>query len=260
MVESEDLLGELGRLVRQQEESDVRRLEALCTALPALTTEPEVSSADPALGADATPAADAATRELCRPIAAGRQAAMVDAIALQLSQAKQAESRQARAKVISLGPLWLGVPVLAAAAALALWPRSLELEPIAHYQPEIRGALSAQRGREEPPAALILEPAGRLVLILRPETEISGEVGARVYLGNGERQLLAVAIEPAASGSLRLDLQLPADLPANGTLTILVGRESELGEERLHDAASAGLGWQRLHWRFERRGDKVPRP
>lgn len=85
---------------------------------------------------------------------------------------------------------------------------------------------SEQEIRGEPAAAGELRPGGRLVLSLRPDVALDGELTARVFVALGGVALpVDGRAEVSAEGAVRFEGKLPSALvPGAGELVVLVGR------------------------------------
>jgi hypothetical protein len=164
----------------------------------------------------------------------------------------------ARPKPLPRWALWAALP---AAAALALWISSAgEAEPqlLARYELEVENAVSRERAEAHEAtlaAPLSLQAGASIGLVLQPEKSLRDPVAARVYLkADGALTALAASFESTAIGALRARAQLPAVLPAAGTLLVIVGDVRVIAEaERFARAEStSGPGWQRIERPFTR--------
>lgn len=230
MLDSDDLLTALGRVVREREES-VRE------GMPVI---PQVPGSNERL-------VDAVVARLAQDdpdVDAGRT-----------SSSSSSSSRTVRRA------LWLGLPALAAAAGLSvLFGRGVlqgganSTLTLAPYAAELRGGISAVRSAKNTgPNRLTLAPGTELTVLLRPDKPVVGEVSALAALATKNVGTLARVVETRSSlspsGSLRLTFAAPADLPLQGNLCVVVGREERL-REGLVDLAENGEGWQRFCWQF----------
>ncbi len=155
---------------------------------------------------------------------------------------------------------WAFGSALAAAAVVAIWLNvragSQELA-LASYELEVENAVSRERSVPEGTASeaspLLFEPGSVLRLVLQPERASHGQVAARAYLLR-ENQLeeLHSSFEATEVGALRLQAQLPAALPENGTLVVVIGQPPALRDSAAiaRGSTPAGRGWQRLERRF----------
>jgi hypothetical protein len=151
----------------------------------------------------------------------------------------------------------LGIPALAAVAALTIWlfiPRSGRLPT---YELELPGGVghAASVGAAESTATrLEREPGLGLTLLLRPNAAPSVPIEVRTFVANGaapdaSATPLQARTEPAGSDAIRLSLG-SASLPAAGRLIVLVGREGALPSSPSTGSASHGHGWQRFDIAF----------
>ena len=118
--------------------------------------------------------------------------------------------------------LLLGGLAAAAAVLLILWPRA---ETLPGYSIEVSAGAAQHRGDEHPRASF--RPGDRLEIVLRPETEVNGEV-AVVAFHQGE--VWDQPFEVSPSGAVRLVgvAEDFFDRPGAHEITFVVGRPEEL--------------------------------
>lgn len=197
-------------------DDDVRALEALAVADPELADAPSAFA----------------------PLSEGERARFADAILATLASdaARAAEApppSSRRAAVIPLpvahppraGRLLYAVAALAVAAGVGLVVlRGGSPGPaLPAYAMEVSGD---QGVRGEPGTALALGPGARVLLSLRPEGAIPGDLTARAYVVQGGVALpLDGAAEVSDEGAVRVAARLPAGLALGAAeLVVLVGR------------------------------------
>ncbi len=142
--------------------------------------------------------------------------AMIELAAQSSLRAGSARSIAARRWARRTG--WF-VPVLAAAAAVVLW-RAPTPEPIAAYRVEVvlgeeRAIRSADHSTAVQQPSLTFYPGLPFELALRPATQATGPLAAKLYLAEGKRlRLLPVQVEISPLGMVHLAGKLPARLAA----------------------------------------------
>jgi len=149
---------------------------------------------------------------------------------------------------------WL-VP-LSAAAGLALWWRVSAVPELPSYSLQPRNAQAQYRSaaREEVESTgsaqpLALARAASLVIDLRPETKVDGELEVRALLRqSGRHELWPIDVERSEHGALRVKLsRLHTNVVGDAELVLAVGRPEALQSENWRGEAERGRGWQR--WR-----------
>lgn len=272
----EELLGGLGRLLEDErregedgrvasalerltrgelDAAELARLEARSKDEPALRRALEAHRPlDPEVcerisqnllkeSAGAAPLGERAARASARPA--------VDSAARALGPAAALRSRRR--------VFWAAVPVLAAAAALFLWPKSPSFEPLARYAIEVQGAAVPLRGAEgasngaeaaaAPTPTLQVEPKRELTVLLRPAVPDPDLTEAQAFLERaGQVQPFESSVARSSSGALRLTLRVP-DLTEPSQLLIVVARPGVSMPGVAAAQAASGPGWQRF--RFE---------
>jgi hypothetical protein len=134
------------------------------------------------------------------------------------------------------------------AGSAALWlSRGTDVPAIAHYEVELSGGVALARSSSTPPE---LRAGREVTFTLRPARDVTGEVAARVFIASPEPSELTAHVEAASSGSMRVRVRLPDTLHPGATLSVLVGRTSELTEVHATQAQPAGPGWQRFDWKL----------
>ncbi|HET9958505.1 MAG TPA: hypothetical protein VFQ61_28620 [Polyangiaceae bacterium] len=252
MVNPDDLLTALGRVVRDREEVERERVSTAASA-PPLTPSINAARVDTAHTHDSLVAAVLA--ELAKPAAPSKVDETPEVVPSTLAHSPSAPSVLA-----SRRRLWVGLPTLAAAAALLfVLGRGKEQQPadlpaLTPYSAELQGGIAAVRGGAKSDAPLKLAPGTELSLFLRPDAPVSGNVVAAVVLfardSSSASRKLAVDQTVAASGALRLSVDLPNELPAHGDVCAVVAREQHLETGMSGVGASSGDGWQRFCWEF----------
>lgn len=163
-----ELLEDLARLARQQEDTSTPRDEDEAVLLQPLDQAARARIADRVLAlaqADAPAAPDAVNVETA-------------------GEAGDEAVRDAPGgRIIPFRRRWLmAVPALAAAAVLLLLLRPLDgLAPLPAFQMEVSGGRKAVRGSEEH-AVLRVGQGDGVTLVLRPATAVRGAVAARVFV------------------------------------------------------------------------------
>ncbi len=173
----------------------------------------------------------------------------------QLARALAAAQRGVAAEpapVAEVIPLrrWMPAITTLAMAALALfvWLPASPTGALPPFQLELIDAPDAQRGAED--HQLLLAANRSVILVARPEHAISGKVEAAVGLRTFSG-LIAVksSAEMSESGSLRVKLRPPSELPEAGEVVVWIARPGVL------EGIDSGLppkGVQELTWPFER--------
>lgn len=250
MVDSDDLLTALGRVVREREESSSGGAagEQVLSASPASLVEDVIAELSRTGQKDASaiegvPAANATTKLAESPRAHPG-----------VSAPSGAETRASRRA------LWLwAVPSVAAAAALALFvgraPTEDASASLAPYSAELRGGVASVRSVQAARTdAVTLAPGTELTVLLRPDNPVSGQVSAVIGLspaGTATPTRVEARSQLAASGALRVTFIVPSDLPSEGNVCAVVGRPEHV-EAGLGQAVESGQGWQRFCWPFMR--------
>jgi hypothetical protein len=153
----------------------------------------------------------------------------------------------------------LGIPALAAAAALAIWLCMPMPGRLPSYQLEIASTSGPlQPAARDTPARVELEPGRALTLTFRPSSVPSTPIEARAYVRaeaapDGAAQPLPSRSEAAGPGVLRLSVS-GAALPAAGRVIVLLGREGSLPTSPSTGSAWRGHGWQRFEIALTRPG------
>ena len=155
----------------------------------------------------------------------------------------------------------LGIPALAAAAALAIWLCLPTPGRLPGYQLEIAsaaGPLSPAGAARDTPARVELEPGRDLTLTFRPSSVPAMPIEARAYVApgaapDGAAQPLPARSAAAGPGVLRLSVS-GAALPAAGRVIVLLGHEGSLPTSPSTGSAWRGHGWQRFEIALTRPG------
>lgn len=233
-----DLLDALGAVAREQERSvESERWEALARGelSPAQVAEIEREAADDPETAELL--------ELYRPIDAEARARIVERLA-----------PPAPTPI----PLWKRVPwvvvPVAAAAALMIWlMQPARLAPLPEYRALAEGGQSIERAGPAAEGPLVLGPDSVLTLVLRPATDVAGNVEARFFVGEGDAlSEVPLRAERATAGSLRVQAKASEVFGARRgdlRLVAVVGRPEALASGALNKAKAApdrGSGWQRV--------------
>ncbi len=252
MVNPDDLLTALGRVVRDREEVEQERVSPSVSALPEAQSNGAVHVAT---GHSDDFVVAAVLAELAKPATDSN----VDETP-EVAPDTVLHSHPAAAALASSRRLWVGLPALAAAAALALvLGRGKEEQPatatvLTSYSAELQGGIAAVRGEAKADGSLKLAPGTRLSLFLRPDAPVSGNVVAAVALFSRDStntpRKLAAEQTVAASGALRLGFAVPNELPEQGDLCAVVAREPDLETGLSSVGAASGNGWQRFCWEF----------
>ncbi|HET9953136.1 MAG TPA: hypothetical protein VFQ61_01460 [Polyangiaceae bacterium] len=146
--------------------------------------------------------------------------------------------------------------VVALAAAVLLWVGAPPPEKLAHYTVQVEGSQRGERAAShEQPVVLRLRSGSELRFALRPETDVDGEIRARLFArrsdGSGTVELL-IRQEQSAAGALRVESTVPSTLPESGELVLVVGRAETL--RGLSASATLDVterSGQAFRWRFE---------
>ncbi len=123
---------------------------------------------------------------------------------------------RARGSARAVRALWLAAP-LSAAAGFFLWMASVRSpsESLPSYSLEVTGAQAELRGpaarTDAAHAPIRVGPSTELTLVLRPASEVRGEVSAAVFLAplTGEPVPWPAQVVKASSGALRVVLAPP---------------------------------------------------
>ena len=153
----------------------------------------------------------------------------------------------------------LGIPGLAAAAALAIWLCMPMPGRLPNYQLEIAdvaGPAQQTRSVRDTPVRVALEPGRGLTLLFRPSSAPSTPIEGRAFVAagaaaDGAAKSVPSLSEAAGPGVLRLRVG-GAVLPAAGRLIVLVGRVGALPTSPSTGSAWRGHGWQRFEIAFTR--------
>lgn len=242
MVDSDDLLTALGRVVREREETARDGAPPVPQAAVSNQHLVDAVMAGLAQGNPVTESASSPDAERQPvPLRPGTQ------------DARGGETRRVRRA------LWLGLPALAAAAGLSLLLGRGVLSrdsdsALAPYTAELRGGISAVRSAKSTGANMLtLAPGTQLTVLLRPDEPVIGQVSGLAALAsnsaNASFRVIETRNSASPSGSLRLTFAVPADLPLQGNLCAVVGRVDRL-QVGLLDVAGKGEGWQRFCWQF----------
>jgi hypothetical protein len=133
--------------------------------------------------------------------------------------------------------LFVVAPAVAAAAAIWLFlspGTGPGLAPLPGYTLEATGGRAEMRGPEDSRSrrALLLSTGVTLELVMRPETEVEGAVGAKLYwVKDGWARRWPAVLEQAPGGAIRV--RAPAAAPMGkgpGEVAVLVGRPDSLPE------------------------------
>jgi len=147
---------------------------------------------------------------------------------------------------------------LSAAAGLVLWWRVSAVPELPSYSLQPRNAQAQYRsaagnevestGSAQP---LALARAATLVIDLRPQTKVDGELAVRALLRqSGRHELWPIDVERSEHGALRVKLsRLHTNMVGDAELVLAVGRPEALDSEDWRGGADLGRGWQR--WRRE---------
>ncbi|HET9227381.1 MAG TPA: hypothetical protein VFR31_11990 [Thermoanaerobaculia bacterium] len=220
---SEDrILRELGRLAREEEEAESARLDERWDRLAAGTLTADEEAELRAL-AETSPGAREAW-EAFRPLGPDFQARMVEQIAAELPKKE--------GKVLPFRPaVRIGGWIAAAAAAVLAVVLLRPAPPLPDYEVAVSGGTSEMRSG---PAETFL-PGDSVEVVLRPQTETSGSLEARLYLLHGDDlRLLETRSEVAdPGGSFKIKGTLDPDLrPGTWTLWAVVGRPGDLPDPK----------------------------
>jgi hypothetical protein len=147
----------------------------------------------------------------------------------------------------------LGIPALAAAAALAIWlcmPMPGRLPSYELTIASTAGPLQPAGSARDTPARIELEPGRDLTLTFRPSSVPATAIEARAYVAagaapDGAAQPVPSRSEAAGPGVLRLSVSATV-LPAAGRLIVLLGRLGSLPTSPSTGSAWRGHGWQRF--------------
>lgn len=217
-----DLLEQLGSELRQDEELFRKFLQ-----------EGTAPAADPHLPAS-----------LRAPLGAAERRAIVDGV---LSRSPAVPDSPPRRNVIVPRFAALAAAALVAGSA-ALWLSSgADVPPIARYEVDLSGGVALARSSSAP---VELQAGREVTFTLRPARDVAGEVAARVFFASPVPAELQAQVEAASSGALRVRVRLPEPLYPGATLSVLVGRKSELTPAHVTQAQPAGPGWQRFDWKL----------
>lgn len=253
----DDLLRELGRLEREDRESEASRLDERWDALAAGELSDEEVAALEALARESGEAAQAL--EAFRPLGEERRRAIREAARAGVAAAHEAgESgptssvrRFPRRSAARRAAWWLPAAALIAASLVLLLRSPADLGPLPEYTLELAGAARGVRGEApsggvEPGAAggdRLLVLGNRLRLDLAPAVAVEGPLAAGLYFVRGGELVLLEppAVEISASGSVRIEGEIGRDLPlpaGPAELVVVVGRPAALPAK----AALAALG------------------
>lgn len=238
------LLEDLARLARQQEEASAARGQADVELLQPLDEQARARIADRVLGLMQE---EAAAQEGGRTDAGAPAGAAPD-IAPDMAKAAEPGAGKPMADVIPLRRRWFVVaaPALAAAAAILflVLPRGGPAPGAASlpgFQMEVSGGRKAVRGGPED-SLLRVGPGDQVTLVLRPATAVEGRVSARVFVAGPDhgarpdgarssRRLPDVAPEVSSDGAMRitgLGPALAALAPGRYRLVVAVARPEHL--------------------------------
>ena len=198
--------------------------------------------------------------ELLRPLEKEERRALADGVFAALD-AKDEPRKVAPARVVAIeapkktGARRRGVFVaalLAAALGAALLFGAFRREapaPIAAYVLSVEGGNQAERGDRPPHEPVIrLDPASRLVIVLRPEAPVSGAIAVRGFLvREGAATPWEAPMAVGAGGVVRIEgtaAALFGDTPEGAwDVVLVVGRPESLPDEpALARAAASGEG------------------
>lgn len=145
---------------------------------------------------------------------------------------------------------WMSSLAAAAAVALALlWPRKEPSAPLPSYAVEVAGAAAEMRGSDVVATARPrLDASTRLLLTLRPATEVSSEVGVAVFANAEDGSVIRwpAAVERAASGALRVQLEAaPVAAQYIASASIFVGTLEQVAQGEAGDAQKLALEFER---------------
>jgi hypothetical protein len=248
---SEDqLLRELGRQAKQENEAEGARRDERWDRLAAGTLSAEEEAALRALAA--TSPAEREAYEAFRPLGADFQARVVGALADEIQRTAPAvEPQEPRSRLLPFRHVtprfagWLAAAAAVAATGLLLVVRGpAAMPPLPLYGAELSGGIRTLRGAPGPAAGpQLFAPGSRLSLVVRPERPVAGEVEARSFLARGAEivplQLApqapqappATRLDISAAGVVRLqgtigeEIRLP---PGPSTVWIVVGRRGKI--------------------------------
>lgn len=201
-------------------------------------------------------------RSLSSGLSEGRKQQLVDAIQARLagpSSEPHAQLAQAPSPASTSRRLRSFVAAAALSAVAAgglLWlqhPRAIE--PLSPYQVRVEGSQRDERASAQQSGSLKLRPGSSLRFELRPETDVHGEVRARVFVRDtGQRAPggleLRVTQERSNAGALRVEAEVPSSLPELGDLVLFVGRADAI--EKLAPQRDQTSDSQEFRWPFER--------
>jgi len=182
--------------------------------------------------------------ELRAPLSAEKTAALVGAIHSRLAPAGRTEppapvaSSAPHRRFVAAG----GAAIVAMAAAVLLFIGSPG-GPLPEYDARVEGGQQGERSGDARAGALRLRPGSKLGFELRPRTDYTAPVNARVTLSRGNEGApleLELTQERSAQGALKVEARVPASVPARGEVVLSVER------------AGSVEGARQFRWPFER--------
>ncbi len=263
-------IARLARRSREQAADGEARYPGHWDQLASGTLEPAAAERLRAAGEDSEEAR--AAYEVFRPLGADFQARMVDR--LQVLAESHAESADAAGDAPEAAPVpppavssllparaRRGWP-LAAAAALATVAFGLQWlvardggAPLPRFGLEVDG-IAFERSRSETPPVAVLAAGSSFAVLLSPEAEVEGAVGARFFaVRDGRWRRFDLELRPAPTGALRFAGKMAGELvlePGRWMLVAAVGRPRTLpSEAEIRERHAAGDdaptgGWQLL--------------
>lgn len=178
--------------------------------------------------------------ELSTPISAEKTAALAGAIQ------KKLQTRTRRRSFLAAGAAFAamaaGVVLFIVNTGDGLGPG--DGPPLPRYDARVEGGQQSERSTAPQTEVLRLRPGSTLRFELRPQSDYTGPVNARVLLQNGGKDgqslNLEVTQQRSAAGALKVDARLPSWLPRRSEIIVTLERPS------------SPEGSQRFSWPFER--------
>lgn len=226
-MNEDQLLSELGDLARQEREAEEARFDERWDRLAAGALTAEEEAELKALAGSAPETQEA--YEAFRPLGAGFQARVVNAINAERGDAPQPEPVEPPPRVLPFHraavrriEVWLGTAA-AVAAGLFFLVRGPALAPLSSgYVASLEGGFKTERGGQTAPPneKLVFAPGSPFRLEVNPKQTLEhpGEVKASAFLsssaGREDWRLLRLKskFEPGKTGSVRLDATIGEDI------------------------------------------------
>jgi hypothetical protein len=231
---SEDrILSELGHLAKEEREAERARLDERWDRMAAGTLTPEEEAELRAL-AESSPEARE-TYEAFHPLGPEFQARIVDTLAAGIDKPEpKIEPEKRRPRLLPFRPATLRsvrwVTAAAAAAGLFLLLRGPALGPPlpVYTAAKPAGGIQVFRGEENPDR--VFTPGSQLMLVVKPQHAVTGEVEAQAFLARGDEWISwRPEIKIAESGSVRLQGELGREIqPGDWKVWVAVGRPGDL--------------------------------